>query len=119
MNKSNSTYRTKVWRLGWHGMKKETITLNNFPKEFLKIDDWFSPKVGELGLVLTTGKIGIVKSIKLRPASQAFKAVNMYSFIGRKGSVSESLVLKVNVRKGKTFKFRNKFFTYQPVTNED
>ena len=46
--KTNNTVKVRVYRLGWSGMKKETITVSAYPKEVLKVDDWFSPQIGEL-----------------------------------------------------------------------
>lgn len=102
--------RTKVNRLVWGGdMKQEFVTLF-YPKEAVKIDSWFSPRVGELCYV--GDSIDIVKSIKWSPGSGIFKGCYMYSFENTKKKYAQNLVYRVEVKRGKTFILNGKIFTH-------
>ena len=107
--------KRRVWTLGWNGMKKITIEINNFNADLLKVDDWFAPAVGEL-CVNHKGNIDVVTEIVRIPAKDPFKSYLLFSLKYSKDKVSERLINRIYVKKGKTFKFRGKTFKFQEPT---
>jgi hypothetical protein len=103
----------KIYKLNFNGkMKKVTIELpKDFPKETLKVDDWFAPQVGELCLN-SKNELDAVKKINFQSGNSDFKATNIYSLeSGEK--CSESLISRVEVKRGKVFLFKEKIFVHQ------
>lgn len=101
--------KVRVWRLGWNGMEKVTITVAKLDKALLKVSDWFFSKVGQL-CINDKGNLDVCKEISFVPPRDPFKGYNRYTFKYSNGSVSESMVHRVDVKKGKKFKFRGKIF---------
>ncbi len=112
------TYKCKIYKLGWHGMERKTIIVDNFPSNVLKIDDWYSPIEGELCLT-SDNKIDIVKEREYIPPKDPFKGYIAYSFVISQIKTSEFLVKRIIVRKGHKFKFNKKIFVHTPPTDGD
>ena len=110
--KTNNTVKVRVYRLGWSGMKKETITVSAYPKEVLKVDDWFSPQIGEL-CFNDKYEIDVVKNITFQRGTEVFKSVKQYSFEKSKSKMSSDDVIRLEVKKGKVFIFNGKVFVHQ------
>ena len=98
--------KVKVYGLSFGGdMKKQTITVDEFPKDILKVDDWFAPRIGELCFV--DGKMDIVKDIN------SGQYGNMYRFEISDSETCTSSINRIEVKKGKVFIFKGKVFTHQ------
>lgn len=107
------TTTVRVWKLGWNGMEKRTINVQEFPRDIIKVDDWFSPSVGEL-CMNSDGKISKVMAMKYRKATDIFKGGYMCRTAYSKKWVSIDMVDRIEVKKGKTFIFRGKEYYHQP-----
>lgn len=101
------TMKVRVWMLGWDGMVKRTIEVQKLDKTILKVDDWFSPRVGQL-CINGNGNLDVCKKIQKVSARDPFKAHTRYHFKYSRTSSTDSQL--VNVKKGKTFKFKGKTF---------
>lgn len=110
--------KVQVWKLGWDGMEKRTITVQDFPRDILKVDDWFAPSVGELCFD-SSGKINKVMEIKYRPADLIFKGGDMVRLSYDKTWYSISMVERIEVKKGKEFIFRGKKYYHQKPKAKD
>lgn len=85
----------KIKRLDWLSDRMKTVTIKTppFDKTQLRIDDCYSPNVGELCLVET--KFDIVRKIRWQEARGAFKGY-FNCLVGTKW-YSQSLLLRVDV----------------------
>ncbi len=92
-------------------LKPKKITIENFPKEILAIDGWFSPTIGELCLN-SDNKLDVVKDIEYIHPKDPFKGYNLYHLQSGK-RCSEGMVVRVRVKRGKKFTFNNQEFIYQ------
>jgi hypothetical protein len=117
MEAIEKTCKIKVWKLGWGGMKKVTIIVNEFPKDILKPDSWFAPTIGELCFNLD-GQIDVVKDIQFIRPKDPFKGYNLYHLASGK-KLSNSLVTRIEVKKNKEFYFKNKTYTHQKSVDGD
>lgn len=120
MNKTKQV-KVKVWNLGWDGMEQIFISVDKFPKNVLKVDDWFGPQIGEL-CFNSKGKLDIVKDIfwydgELKHLMN--NRVKQYSFELSKDVCSEGLVHRVEVKRGKVFVFNGKAFVHQEALSGD
>ena len=104
---AKETMNVRVWQLGWNGMVKRTIKVTKLDRTILKVDDWFSPRVGQL-CINDKGNLDVCKRVEKVSARDPFKAYTRYHFKYSKTPSSESQL--VDVRKGKVFKFRGKNF---------
>lgn len=104
----------KVNKLNFSGnMGMSNITVDKFPKEILKVDDWFGPQVGEL-CFNQKGELDIIKSIKWGDTCGGnYKPHLLASFEMSGDEVSYSSVIRVEVKKGRVFIFNNKPFVHQ------
>ena len=109
---------TKVFYLPWAEDMTTRIVKLRYPKEILTVDSWFSPQPGEL-CFNSDREIDVVKSIQLVRAKDPFKAYNRYTFENKEGSCSESMVYRLEVKKGKSFVFNGKTFVYQKYVTGD
>ena len=109
----------KIWALAWAGdMGEKTIHVDPYPTDLLTVDDWFVPDKGELCFNIE-GKLDIVIGIKFRRSDGTFKAGYMYQTKNHEGWVSEGLVHRVYVKKGKEFEFEGKIYKYRKPAVEE
>lgn len=108
----NETTKIKVYRLTWGGnMKRTTVVVSAFPKEVLKVDDWFSPQIGEL-CFNDDGEIDVVKDIKYVRPKDPFQGYNKYILESGKTN-NESFIIRLEVKRGRVFIFNGKPFVHQ------
>jgi hypothetical protein len=100
----------EINRLGFNGMEKVTITVDDFPTEILKVDDWFSPNIGEL-CFNHNGNMDIVKDIFIKKTMG--KPYIMVSFKNNTDIVSLKSINRIEVLEGKVFIFNNKVYVHQ------
>ena len=101
--------KVEVNRLGWTGMEKVSVEIEDLPKKALKIDDWFNPTIGEL-CINDKNELDIVKSVYWKSPTEMFKGSVMYTFHKSNGKISANNVIRVEVNKGKTFIFEGQVF---------
>ncbi len=105
--------KVKVWKLGWNKMEHISINVDYYPKAILKVDDWYSPQKGEL-CFNHKGQLDIVKNITRGDTHNGlFKPHNSYSFELNNEKCSDSLVNRIEVKRGKVFVFNGKVFVHQ------
>lgn len=97
--------------LGWSGMERQKRTVF-IPKDKVTISDWFHAKLkGDL-CINTKGKIDRLKEIKwVGGAGTIFNRHENYHFENDKEIGFEAFM--VFVKKGQTFKFKGKTYTYE------
>lgn len=106
--------KAKVYRIGMFddGPKKYSIALpNGFPKEALKVDDWFSPAPGELCLN-DKGHIDVVKKITWNSGDIHLKPHRVYHFEKSRIKYGGS-VIRLEVKKRKTYIHNGKVFVHR------
>jgi len=106
--------KVKVYGLSFYGnMEKRQITVEDFPKKILKVDDWFGPQIGEL-CFNQDGKLDVVKDIKWGDTRNGlFKPHKIITFENNEMAVADSLVQRVEVKRGKVFIFNGRPFVHQ------
>ncbi len=93
-------------------MVQSTIEIDEIPLDILRVDDWYSPTIGEL-CINADGQLDIVKDISFRPSDGNFKAANVYSFEISKDKASCSMVQRVEVNPGLRYIFHGRVFVHQ------
>lgn len=108
----------RVSILGWNGVERKTIQTEPYDNSIIKVPDWGLPKIGELCLTYG-GKIAVVKNIRWCEAKDPFKASLIYYTSAEERWISESMVHRIVVKKGKTFTLHGTSFEYLKSNEDD
>lgn len=100
-----------VYVLGWSGMEKRDRTVY-IPKDKVEVSDWFHPKLeGDL-CINTKGEVDLLKKIVMVGGQGTwFKRHENYYFQNDENVSCDAYM--VFVKKGQTFKFNGKTYTYK------
>ena len=107
-----------IHQLEWSGdMKKITVKTKPYDDTLIEVDEWYSPKEGEL--CLYEGKIGYVRKIRWQDPDNMLKGGYRYLTSVEDIWVSEGFVNRVNVLEGKEFKIGDKTWTFVSERDND
>lgn len=90
-------------------MENVEITVDDFPTDVLKVDDWFHPQIGEL--CFNSGKMDIIKDLFYKEAYH--KKFLMCSFELSEDIVVLDSVNRIEVLSDKVFIFNGRVFAHQ------